>query len=324
MAQRKHATSEAVKASLPKELVWLADAPHFIDALHVQEFYNAVVQPSSQIVRVIAEDASGGTLNLRAQGKAGATFDLSNAFGALGRIFSGLGKASVEAEAEGQYERASTESTQVERVPIETPQRQLLALTLHYLSKQSDRIFLIDDPADATWRTPKVIVDVPRALIFLEFHGSESNESENAGGLGTLLIPTAAEFANGVIAPIFTELTRKNGEKPPKYPETGKPSDLKQARREYWQWFKAEFSAEQAMRAVEAAASKNGRIQWIDYRVPITGDGDTLHLHICPDGRYDTGVFAYNFIKRGFKHGIRLVGTLKSEPDLNVLAIYER
>ena len=29
-------------------------------------------------------------------------------------------------------------------------------------------------------------------------------------------------------------------------------------------------------------------------------------------------------IKRGYKHGIRLVGTLKSEPDMNVLAIYER
>jgi hypothetical protein len=27
---------------------------------------------------------------------------------------------------------------------------------------------------------------------------------------------------------------------------------------------------------------------------------------------------------RGFKHGLRVVGTLKSEPDLNVLGIFER
>jgi hypothetical protein len=47
-------------------------------------------------------------------------------------------------------------------------------------------------------------------------------------------------------------------------------------------------------------------------------------FHVCPAGKYDTGVFAYNFIKRGYKHGLRLIGTLKSEPDMNVLAIYEK
>lgn len=78
------------------------------------------------------------------------------------------------------------------------------------------------------------------------------------------------------------------------------------------------------MVVVENAASKNGRIKWIDYRLPISHEGDTIHLHVCPNGDYDTGVFAYNLIKRGFKHGLRLVGTLKSEPDMNVLAIFEK
>ncbi len=78
------------------------------------------------------------------------------------------------------------------------------------------------------------------------------------------------------------------------------------------------------MLAVEAAATQHGRIHWIDYRLPLTKEGDTLHLHICPGGMYDTGNLAYYLIKRGFKHGIRLVGTLKSEPDMNVLAIYEK
>lgn len=78
------------------------------------------------------------------------------------------------------------------------------------------------------------------------------------------------------------------------------------------------------MVVVEEAAAENGRIRWIDYRVPLTEDGDTLHLHLCPSGNYDTGTFAYNFVKRGYKHGLRLVGTLKSEPDMNVLAIYDK
>ena len=78
------------------------------------------------------------------------------------------------------------------------------------------------------------------------------------------------------------------------------------------------------MVAVEESSTKNGRIRWIDYRLPVTQDGDTLHLHVCPGAKYDTGVFAYNLIKRGSKHGLRLIGTLKSEPDMNVLAIYEK
>jgi hypothetical protein len=58
--------------------------------------------------------------------------------------------------------------------------------------------------------------------------------------------------------------------------------------------------------------------------LPINDKGETLHLHIVPDGRYDTITFAYNFIRRGFEHGIRLIGLLKNDSDLNVLAIYER
>ena len=53
-------------------------------------------------------------------------------------------------------------------------------------------------------------------------------------------------------------------------------------------------------------------------------EGDTLHLHVCPHGKSDTGTLAYNLIKRGFKHGLRIVGTLELEPDMNVLAIYEK
>ena len=78
------------------------------------------------------------------------------------------------------------------------------------------------------------------------------------------------------------------------------------------------------MSIVEEASTKNGRIRWIDYRVMLTNEGDTVHLHVCPGGHYDTGVLAYNLIKRGNKHGLRIVGALKAEPDINVMAIYEK
>jgi hypothetical protein len=81
-------------------------------------------------------------------------------------------------------------------------------------------------------------------------------------------------------------------EKPPTYPEAGSAEQ----RREYWAWFDKYFSATKAMIAAENAANKRGRIRWVDYRLPISRTGDTLHLHLCPAGKYDTGVFAYNFI----------------------------
>jgi hypothetical protein len=76
---------------------------------------------------------------------------------------------------------------------------------------------------------------------------------------------------------------------------------------------------------VEGAGDEGQKIAWIAFRVPLAGNaGPFMHLHIAARGKYDTGVFGYNFIRRGHKHGLRIVGTLKSEPDLNVLAIFER
>ena len=49
-------------------------------------------------------------------------------------------------------------------------------------------------------------------------------------------------------------------------------------------------------------------------------NGTTLHLDVSARGDYDTGIFAYNFIRRSERYGLRIVGSLKSQPVLNVLA----
>lgn len=316
-------TDTPTNHQLPPELIWLADAPLFIDSYQIDSFFDAVVQPSSKVVKWLCSKDAGSEVTISAKVKGGAKLDVSNALGLLGKFFPGLGEASAELEGSGSGKRTNNKHSATEYAPIHSPQRQLLGLTLHYLTNQSERVFLIDNPSDESWRTNEVLTDVPRALVFLEFHGAESNQ-KTEGQFGTMLIPTAAEFDDGVVVPIYPELTRISGERPPKYPETGSAEELSTSRREYWKWFSKEFSADQAMRAIESAASQHGRIRWIDFRVPISNQGDTLHLHAVPAAKYDTGVFAYNFVKRGFKHGLRLVGTLKSEPDMNVLAIYER
>lgn len=66
-----------------------------------------------------------------------------------------------------------------------------------------------------------------------------------------------------------------------------------------------------------------GRIGWIDFRILFNDKGDTAHLHIVPAGAYYAGTFGYNFVHRAYRYGCRIVGSLKSGNDVNVLAIYE-
>ena len=74
---------------------------------------------------------------------------------------------------------------------------------------------------------------------------------------------------------------------------------------------------------MEDVIGASGRPRWIAYRV-IFGTGETLHLDVTARGEYDTGIFAYYFIRRGERHGLRIVGSLKSGPALNLLAAYDK
>lgn len=63
--------------------------------------------------------------------------------------------------------------------------------------------------------------------------------------------------------------------------------------------------------------------QGIDYRMTVTTGGD-LNPRLDAHGDYDIGVFAHNLIGGGWRFGLRIVGSLKSQPILNVLTIYEK
>jgi hypothetical protein len=309
--------------SLPVSLGWLADAPLFIDADQIDRFYDAVARPQNKqgtmTLQVTQENSRTieGKLNL----EGGLTTEKLAA--ALTPIFAFL-RPSVKVAGEGslEHERKKGEGISLDLLPISTPQRQLEMLTLHYIFNHPRRIFFIDDVRNTDWYEPATITSVPREVVFLQLPSSE--EAETSDLPQTKLIPTAAEFESGKTVLIYKRL-EFSSEPIPEYPERASTlQELKNKRKEYWQWFDQNYSATKAMVAVEEAASENGRIRWIDYRLPISKSGSTLHLHVCPNARYDTGVVAYNFIKRGSKHGLRIIGTLKSGPDLNVLSIYDR
>jgi hypothetical protein len=308
---------------LPSDLRWLADAPMFIDEDQVHRFYDAVVRPESREGNTRLQLNEESLLNLSGKLGLGAEASAGDVLGSLSGIFPSL-TFKAEGELVTEYTEEQEESLTVEFHPIRNAERQLVQLSLHYSINLDDRIFFVQDTSREDWRTDESVSSIPRSLVFLNLPGER--EAGEEGHPTAKLIPTAAEFVDGEIDLVYERLAEKLEGELPEYPEQADTYEqLRANRKEYWKWFDERFSATQAMIAVEEAVrGKEERISWIDYRVPLTDQGDTLHLHVCPSGNYDTGVFAYNFIKRGYKHGLRLVGTLKSEPDMNVLAIYEK
>lgn len=297
---------------------WLADAPLFIDADRVERFYDAVVRPHALLGDSTVEFEELTVAKVMGELLAGVEGGTPELVKFLADI-----KGRVEAKVGREKEKGeSKRRTQVFH-SIHTPQRQLLSLADHYFEKLPGRCFYVEAPNEETWRRRETIAETPRQLVFLDLPGEREAEK---GNLPTLkLIPTAAEFESGEVVPLFAELRAKNGETPPVYPERDAGDrKVEELRKEYWSWFDKNFSPTRALQLVESMAKGRGRLHWIDYRLPITNEGDTLHLHFSPEGKYATGVFAYYLIKRGFKHGLRLVGTLKSEPDMDVLAVYEK
>ena len=299
---------------------WLADAPLFIDGDQVERFFDAVVRPAGKLTEWTYEISDKETKELIAKMQT----DVEAAGGTLVDLWAKLkGKLGIGVESDLGTEKASS-LAQVYNA-INTPQRQLITLANHYHEHQNARAFYVIDPKTADWRNPSGIADVPRELVFLDLPGQFD---VTVPGVQTRLIPIAAEFENGKIVPFFKKLRAKNGENPPAdYPESQDISDatkLQAERKKYWQWYSKNFQVQASILTLEEAAAENGKIRWIDFRLPITGDGETVHLHISPAGRYDTGVFGYNFVRRGFEYGLRIVGTMKSDPDMDVLAIYDK
>jgi hypothetical protein len=288
----------------------------FIDEEQINRFYDAVVHPENEVgpatITISKETAEQVKNNLNAAGKV--SLD-------LGKVFPGLGP---KFEIGGGYDRESTHSTSdkssetVTVTPIKTAQRQLVQLSLHYLVNQWGRLYLVNSPfSREDWRTRDTILDVPRELVFLDFPGEY-----DASRLRTKFIPMTVEFEKHCIVRLFENLAKESGEKPPNYPSPDRNN--RHNRENYWQWFDKSFDPQRAMRIVEDTARDKGPIRWITYCVPITEDVDPLYLRFSAAGKFDTGVFAYSLIWRGYENGIRLVGTLKSGPEMNVLAIYEK
>jgi hypothetical protein len=194
MAEPKPADSKTGESdlTLPKTLLWLWDAPLFIDEVQIGRFYDAVVRPESKAGKATISLAKMNTH--KAAAKLGVKAGLS--LGAFGRIISQFIKPEFNVIGEGGYEWAAqnTSTEAIELHEISTPERQLIQLTGHYILSNPDRLLLVEveEMAKEDWRTPDVIAAVPRALAFLDLPGR--HEAHAFGLPETKIIPTAAEF----------------------------------------------------------------------------------------------------------------------------------
>jgi hypothetical protein len=319
MADEVLGKSEAVAQALGN-LWWLVDAPLFIDSDLVRRLHQAYVWPDLQQVSVERSEVERvkDAVSQVISGGAGLELKLPWFLGALGPKAS----AKLEGSRTDADENESTKGSTTRGALIESSERHLHALAVEYLQSYPDRILFVDAPGgqyrnferEVSPEEVQSFLDVPpRPLVFMDI------KPESA------IFPTMAEMEEGGFKPIFLDLDKKflSGLEPaPSYPRDDDP-DADRKRAEYWGALKGNFSSRAAMQEIEKAGEE-ARIGWIDFRILFKEGGQTAHLHVVPAGRYHTGVFGYNFVHRGFRFGCRIVGSLKSGNDLNVLAIYEK
>lgn len=298
-------------------LWWLIDAPLFVDRPLVDRLHDAVVWPELGAQETEKSTHKKIETAIAGQAEAAASGDLG-----LPKFIEFLApKIEANAKLAGQASRQSIEETNdlTKGRRIENAGRRLNELALEYLKNYPNRLLFVDAPGGGysgvsgpirSEYVELLLQSPPRPLVFLDIKQ------------GSPIFPTMIEMETGgfqAVYKVLEEQAKKAGH------ETTYPRDSRDLAKlkTYWGQLRTTFSSRDAMEALENAC-KDGRIGWIDFRLLFEESGATAHLHVVPAGAYHTGVFGYNFIHRGHKHGCRVVGSLKSGNDINVLAIYER
>ena len=296
-------------------LWWLVDAPLFVDHDLVSRLHDAIVWPEWTDETASKEKfnkvSGGGEVSGEIEG--GAEWSLPKFLDWITPKLQAKAKVAAAANLQGETSTTTSMSARI----VENSERKLNELVLEYLDEFPDRVVFVDVPGGAysNYKGPLSPADVdallatpPRPLVFMDIQPNSP------------IFPTMIEMEAGGFKPVFEKLDQRllgRLNPTPKYDED--PT----RRKEYWAAVKSQFSSRTAMIELENACGE-GRIGWIDFRLLFKEGGETAHLHIVPAGRYHAGVFGYNFIHRGHNYGCRIVGSLKSGNDVNVLAIYER
>ncbi|ELY49264.1 hypothetical protein C494_08372 [Natronorubrum bangense JCM 10635] len=285
-----------------ERLQWMLDTPQFIDELHLDAFYDAVLQPQvkeKESIRVEITDAEAKEISKNLA--AGVDVSPGQIAGALRPVVGGSfevgGRRSISRE------KRKNQTHTIELEPVHTAQRQLIQLMVDYLTEHSDRIFFVDDVSvQKEWFKHESIQKTPRSIIFFDLPSKE--EAESYGIPKTMLFPMAVEFSSGKLVKLYEKL--------------GLPDDKNE-----WPSYIKEFDPKDATNVIkEVTEEEDGHIESISYRIPL--ENTTARLCFEPNGQYNNGTFVYNLIRMGYEHGIRLIGAVYMQPDIRVLATYRK
>src|SRR5262249_8679924 len=123
-------TNDTISVSVPSELLWLLDAPLFIDAKQVDAFYDAVLRPDYEGTSLTLSNS----ISTETSFEGGAT---------VGVALPWFGKAELNADASRSRSRDQGSETTLR--PISNAYRHLLALALHYASQPDPDLLVIAD-----------------------------------------------------------------------------------------------------------------------------------------------------------------------------------
>lgn len=304
--------SDTTLQRVPNRLWWIRDAPMFIDATLVRRTHDTIVWPTYENETRQNETNTAEDKETTTSGKFAVSAQLPDWLSNVGAQLGG----GIDIDRKQFNANRRSHSSLQSGTLVSNSERKLVELVAKYVQSFPTRVLFLDLPTGTyTDIEGKSLSNLPsdylamspRPLVFV-------NILEE-----TPIFPTVAEMEDGGFRRIYEALDAilLPGKSPrPAYSEAPK------SRQEYWSAIEENFQSRTAMEEVEKACDGQ-RIGWIDFRLLFQENGETAHLHVVPAGEYHTGVFGYNFVHRGYKYGCRLIGTLKSGNDINVLAIYD-
>ncbi|MGC3524724.1 hypothetical protein [Pseudomonas aeruginosa] len=295
-----------------KQLWFVVDIPLFSDAVAVEKLYDALNRPEF-------ETKSRKTTNNAAISK-----ELSGELSGSGssKEIADFLKISTTAKFSGKRTKTEGKSIELNQERNFSTEMQIERIINYYAWHYPDRIFWAKadlsevfntDGSNLTWDEVSKLINSPAPRPIIIFEAVSDSK----------IIPMAIETTDGkhikVSENYIKKIKRQNKAIIPPY------SSSPGASQKHWEALEKYFDSTEAMKAIEDSTKNGSRIDWIDYRL-ISRSGSNIipiHLHLTPRGNYNTGTFAYQMVRRGYKHGIKIIGTLKKGEDINVLAIYE-
>ncbi len=298
------------------EKFWfLADAPLFIDSNLVERLYNSIFRPEFEVAS--RTKTRGNISSQELSGEISGTVE-----GSIPTIL----KISAMSKLNNKSVKTSSHNESLTETTVLSPERRLEKLINLYVYSYPDRLFWINSDLvtisdisgkEVNWEQIDNKLDEAgvRPLVVLDLKANSR------------IIPMAAEPEKGETVLLYKLLNKEldpENQTNSKYPDHGS-KNYENLSKEYWKTLHTKFNSSHAMQIVEKSTKDAGKLVWIDFRlVGFKGiEVIPLHLHLSPLGKYPTGTFGYQFIRRAEKCGVRIVGTLKKGQDVNVLGIYD-